>query len=158
MPIKRRDCRAGQMPSRMAPFGMVSIGHAFCCVFLPAARHHLFTFAKQNAFVRHAQLASPQDNDASMSVVVLLGCWTAGKTSTVKRLQSKYEGRFVFIDSDAAVSQNFGGFLGNIFLAHADDPKRAHEYIDWRERYLLTKLLHVQQPCLLAAGPLLVTR
>lgn len=91
-------------------------------------------------------------------VVVLLGCWTAGKTSTVNRLKKKCPNGFLYIDSDAEVSTQWAGWTGNIFLANAQNPLKAHNYIDFRERLLLAKLLSVQQPCLLAAGPLLPTR
>lgn len=93
-----------------------------------------------------------------MAAVVLLGLWTAGKTSTVTRLQNKYGKSFLHVDSDMAVSDKYGGWLGSIFLANADDPAKAQEYVDLRERLLLAQLLTAQQPLLLAAGPMLITR
>lgn len=93
-----------------------------------------------------------------MSVVVLLGCWTAGKTSTINRLQSEWPQKFTVIDSDAAVSEQFGGWLGSVFLAHHADISQAWSYLDFHERLLLARLLIAPQPFLLAAGPLLTTR
>jgi shikimate kinase len=93
-----------------------------------------------------------------MPVVALLGCWTAGKTSVVKRFQHTHPNYIQHIDSDLAVSEPYGGWLGNIFLSRGHDPSWANAYIDFRERYLLAKLLLEKQPCILAAGPLLPTR
>lgn len=93
-----------------------------------------------------------------MPIVALLGCWTAGKTSVVKRFQHSHPTYVHHIDSDLAVSEPFGGWLGNIFLSRGQDPDWANAHIDLRERLLLTKLLLERRPCILAAGPLLPTR
>ena len=95
-----------------------------------------------------------------MGVVVLLGCWTAGKSSTVRRLEQKYPGKFRAIDTDSCVAESFAGWIYNIYLALVDgaNVNPAADYIEWRERCLLTKLLDVREPCLIAAGPMVPTR
>jgi shikimate kinase len=90
--------------------------------------------------------------------VVLLGCWTAGKTSTVKRMSQFDLSHVELIDSDEEVSQQYGRWLGNIFLAHPHNPTAAHKYFALRERLLLAQLLTRARPFILAAGPLLPTR
>jgi hypothetical protein len=92
--------------------------------------------------------------------VVLLGCWTAGKSSLVKRLRDKVSASVTFIDSDEFVSSTYAGSLYNIYLAYAERSGLdcAREYIDLQERLLLAKLLSMPKPYVLAAGPLLPTR
>lgn len=95
-----------------------------------------------------------------MSVVVLLGGWTAGKTSVMKRLQSSLPESFLFLDTDEMVSDHFAGCIYNVFLAYAlpGNLAKVSSYIDFRERFVLSKLLEIKSPCVIAAGPLIPTR
>lgn len=93
-------------------------------------------------------------------VIVLLGCWTSGKSTLLERLSRKHPDLFAPIDTDAVVSKDYAGFLYNVFLAHSrtGTAKSVNQYMDLRERAVLARLMNLHQSFVVAAGPLLVTR
>lgn len=94
-----------------------------------------------------------------MTIVILVGCSTAGKSSAVRRFEAAFASRYKTVDTDFEVSREFSGDLYNLYLSltTADDTTRAVRYHEQREREILRDLV-VADSCLVAAGPLIPTR
>lgn len=95
-----------------------------------------------------------------MTVIVIVGPHTAGKSTFIERLSGRGALTANFLDTDAAVSGDYASSIYNMFLAltNGDNTHQALNLIEMRERALLKELKFQNMPCLVAAGPLVPIR
>jgi shikimate kinase len=90
-----------------------------------------------------------------MRTIVLIGLSCVGKSTIAEMVKSRIDVEVV--DSDAIVSEPSGGNIYKIFLEHGR--KDALKIIESRERQFLRGFTPLtDRPCLVAAGPALVSR
>ena len=95
-----------------------------------------------------------------MKSVVLLGFSTTGKSSIIKRFTEKYGNHLTAIDSDAVVSEPYGGHIYKLFLSlrEGTSTRRALDEIAKREKDFLRNVGDLDRPLLIAVGPAVPSR